>query len=145
MTFTLVQNTSKHNRGHDINNGLRYVSYGKRKHSCIHPTSNLLIIIKSNCFLKLQCFLKMDNFACKSTKEKNIFSNLLLIENNHKNFNIYISLIRTLHHILRNYLIFISIFNFFGAKLYTTHVLFHSCGPFPNCFAKLYISIDLIM
>jgi hypothetical protein len=28
----------------------------------------------------------MDKFACKFTKEKTIFSNLIQIENNHKNW-----------------------------------------------------------
>ncbi len=73
MTFGLIKNTSIHNKGKYLKNDLRYVPCQRRKHSCSHFNNNLLIIIESNCFLKLQCFLKKDNFVGKFAKEKIIY------------------------------------------------------------------------
>jgi hypothetical protein len=58
MTFGLIKNISRHNKGEDINNDLRYVPCQRRKHSFNHFNNNLLIIIKSNCFFEITMLLE---------------------------------------------------------------------------------------
>ncbi len=53
MTFKLIKNTSKHNKGEDINNDLGDTPSQKKRHSCNDLNSNMPTITKINCFLKL--------------------------------------------------------------------------------------------
>jgi hypothetical protein len=69
----------------------------------------------------------MDNFHGKSTKDNFFCENLLLTEINYKNYKIYFKLQQDIK--LRGCLVFTRVFNFFGAKPYSTHALFHSCQP----------------
>jgi hypothetical protein len=82
MTFGLIKNTNRHNKGEDINNDLKNVPCQRMRHSSSHPNNSLPIIIENKFFLKLKCLFKKDNFAYKSIKKKEFFKNLLLIETN---------------------------------------------------------------
>jgi hypothetical protein len=99
----------------------------------------ILIIIFFNkeidYFLKLQCLLKKDNFVHKFAKEKKRkYYKLKLITK----IATYVFFITTFIQ-LRTYLVFLGVFNFFGAKLDSTQALFHSCQAFPNVFDHINI------
>jgi hypothetical protein len=57
MTFGLIKNTNRLNKGEDINNDLKNVPCQRKRHSWSHPNNSLPIIIDNN-------------FACKSIKKK---------------------------------------------------------------------------
>jgi hypothetical protein len=73
MTFGLIKNTSRHNKGKDIKNDLKNVPCQRKRHSWSHSNNSLPIMIENNFFLKLKYFFKKDNFSCKSIKEKEFF------------------------------------------------------------------------
>jgi hypothetical protein len=90
MTFILIKNTSRHNRGKDINNNLKNGHVKGGSICVVILNSSLPTIINNNGFLKLQCLLKKDDFAHKCTKHKTICWAILLIGINYKNDHIYI-------------------------------------------------------
>jgi hypothetical protein len=83
MTFGLIKNVSRHNKGEDINSDLRYVPCQRKKHSCSHFNNNLFIIIESNYFLKLKCLLEKDNFCWQICKRENNLLEFIPIEMNY--------------------------------------------------------------
>jgi hypothetical protein len=80
-------NTSKHNKGMDINNNLKNVSCQRKRHSCNHPNKNLFVTTKSNCNASKNGYFFIQ--ICK--RENNLLEHTKLIEINFKNYKIYIS------------------------------------------------------
>ncbi len=126
MTFELIKNTSKHNRGMDINNNLINVPCQRKSHSCNDLNKNMFVITKSNCNASKNGYFFLQ--ICK--REKHLFEHTKLIETNFKIIT-YIFLIKTIYHIKK-----LPCFHFciLGAKLDSRHALFHFYGPFLDFF-----------